>query len=402
MSEEWVERERRTSKLTRACFMAYVDGDAPSPDQIYALCKLTWITKGGDADANVPDNTRSVVAPALSELIGAKLRATNPTDLAEERRSHAVDEAVVRLASLPIGLTNFYGGFRNVALPWIEENLAAVASIMRQGARAKTDLGVRQAYDETSKLPPLPRPRAGDMPAFNLLTPVLACLDPRGRAPIINSRDAVRRRLRMLGLSSATLVQQYDGLAGLIGQAGIDDAFALDTVDDETIENAMRRVVRARKPPGDATATPKRLGERHDEDVEFLRTSDTVKMRRVHNSMTNALRSICKAAGLVVEEGGEQTCLFDALVRGYAQSERHLLVEVKTDDSPPMCRMAVGQLLDYRRRLGDRAAIDLAVLFPRKPSKDALDYLGYVGVKPCWFDAGMRTVNGDVFLGGSA
>lgn len=123
-------------------------------------------------------------------------------------------------------------------------------------------------------------------------------------------------------------------------------------------------------------------------------------MRRLHNSMTNALRTICAKAGLVIEEGSDESRLFDALVRAYAKTERHLLVEVKTDDSPPMGRMAVGQLLDYRRHLGDRAALDLAVLVPKKPSKDALDFLGYVGVKALWLDGGMTTVGGDVRFGG--
>jgi len=101
----------------------------------------------------------------------------------------------------------------------------------------------------------------------------------------------------------------------------------------------------------------------------------------------------------VIEEGSEQTCLFDALVREYAGTERHLLIEVKTDDSAPMCRMAVGQLLDYRRHLGDRAAIDLAVLFPAKPGKDAIDFLGFVGVNVLWLDDDMSNVSGDVALG---
>ena len=246
MSEGWVERERRTARLIRACFAAYVRPTRPTAEQLYALCKLTWITKGGDDD--LPDNTASVVAPALSTLTGIELSAGSPSDLAKELRSHDVDEAVVRLASRPIGFTNFYGGFRNVARSWIDENVETVAAIMRQVAHGTTDGHVRDAYANVEHLPPLPRPRAGNMPAFNLLTPALACLDPRGRAPIINSRDAVRRRLRMLGLSSASLVQQCEGLGGLIGQAGIDDAFALDTADDELIQKAMRRTARGPKP----------------------------------------------------------------------------------------------------------------------------------------------------------
>jgi hypothetical protein len=397
--ETWVERERRTGRLVRACFATYVNARTPTADQLYAVCKLTWITKGGDD--GLADNTSSVVAPALSTLVGIELSAGTPTVLSAELRSYDVDLVVARLAARPIGFTNFYRGFRNVAREWMRKNVAAVGQIMHGVAQATRDDDVRAAYAKVARLPPLPRPRAGDLPAFNLLTPALACLDPRGRAPIINSRKDVRRRLRMLGLANASLVEQYDGLRGLIGQAGLDDAFALDTADDDVIERAMRQAAQEARPPRSTYGTkPKPLGERHDEDVEFLRSADTVRMRRVHNSMTNALRTITKEAGLAIEEGSEQTCLFDALVREYAGTERHLLIEVKTDDAPPMCRMAVGQLFDYRRRLGDRAAVDLAVLFPAKPSKDALAFLGYVGAKALWFDETMSKVNGEVRLGG--
>lgn len=65
----------------------------------------------------------------------------------------------------------------------------------------------------------------------------------------------------------------------------------------------------------------------------------------------------------------------------------------------PMCRMAVGQLLDYRRHLDDRAAVDLAVLFPSKPSKEEREFLNWVGVKAAWLDGEMSSVRGDVALG---
>jgi hypothetical protein len=199
----------------------------------------------------------------------------------------------------------------------------------------------------------------------------------------------------MLGLSSATLVEQFDGLVGLIGQAGISDAFALDTASDRVIAKAMKRNPRSpvRKP---ASRKRRLLALRHDEDLEYLRSADTVTMKRLHNSMTNALRAVSKAAGLVVEEGSRSTSLFDALLRDYDGAKRHLLIELKTDASPAMCRLAVGQLLDYRRRLRERAAMDLAVLLPHRPSKDALAFFGYVGVRALWFNASMSRIDGDI------
>jgi len=85
--------------------------------------------------------------------------------------------------------------------------------------------------------------------------------------------------------------------------------------------------------------------------------------------------------------------MFDALIREH-DGDRHLLVEVKTDSAQPTCRLAVGQLLDYRRQLSDRAQTDLGVLFPKKPSARAKALLEDVGVKSLWFTTGMKAVKG--------
>lgn len=392
MEEPWVDRERRTAQLVQACYRHYLG--KPTAAKVHALCKLTWITKNG-GDDDLPDNTRSVTAPALSVLAGMRLSATDVGDLGKELRRAGVADDVVHHASRPVGFTNFYSGFRAIALTWMEANLAKVMPIVRAVVDTEDDEQVRAAYAEVEALRPLPRPGAGDMPAFNLLTPALACLEPRARAPIINSRQAVRERLRRLGLSSASLVQQYDGLLGLIGQAGVDDAFGLDTADDDEIERAIRGST-TRRAKGAGQGRPKPMVARSDEDLEYLRSTDPVAMKRLHNSMTNALLALCEKAGLALEEGSEQVCLFDALIRSYLAGERHLLVEVKTDATPAMCHMAVGQLLDYRRQLAGRAAIDLAVLFPSKPEKATRDFLAYVGVKATWFNADMTSLEGHV------
>ena len=49
-------------------------------------------------------------------------------------------------------------------------------------------------------------------------------------------------------------------------------------------------------------------------------------------------------------------------------------------------RVAVGQLLDYRRGVERPDAADLAVLLPQKPDDDALGFLRSVGVEAFWFE----------------
>lgn len=390
----WVDRERRTALLVRACYdRCSSKGRRLSAEDIYALCRLTWMTKG---KGEVTDNTRAVVAPALSALLGLDLTATTVGELASELRAHHVAADIVKLAGRPIGMVNYYGGFRSIARSWIREHHSAVRAIVAAVATGAEE-SARTAYGSIDALPALPRSGAGDGKPSNLLTPMLACLDPRGRTPIINGRK--QWLLRRLGLASATVAEQHDGLVNLIGQAGINDAFDLDVADEEQVEAALKagppKPRRTRRPD----APPRSLGQRHDEDVAYLRSADTVQMRRLHHTMTNALLDICKRAGLAVEEGSEQACLFDALLREYRE-DRHLLVEVKTDDAMPMCRMAVGQLLDYRRHLRDRAAVDLAVLFPAEPSDEARAFLADVGVKALWLNTSRKRLDGSVRIGG--
>ena len=90
--------------------------------------------------------------------------------------------------------------------------------------------------------------------------------------------------------------------------------------------------------------------------------------------------------------------MFDALVREYAGTERDLLVEVKAGCDRATCRLAAGQLQDYRRLLPRRAATDLAVLFPDRPSKHAFELFGDLGIRVAWFSVDRKKVVGEVRL----
>ncbi len=388
----WLERERRTARLIRAIYDTYrPKGAAATADFHYALCKLTWITTGHGRATD--DSTRAVAGPAFSLILGVNLTAGSTDELVEQLRDRGVAEAIITLASQPIGITNYYAAFRNRAQAWVAKNAQQVWEIVQAVATADSDRVVSRAYAALDALPVVPRSHGGGGHPANLLTPLLACLDPRRRAPIINGYKT--GLLRMLNLSLATTAEQHDGLVGLIGQAGISDAFALDVADAVEAQKAMRAAPPRRSPPN---GLGKPLASRADADVEVLRAAATTTMRRRHHAMTNALLAIGKRAALTIEEGDDKACLFDALIREYQGADRHLLVELKTDDSMPTCRLAVGQLLDYRRHRPDRAAVDLAVLFPAAPSQIARDFLGYVGVRVLWFDKRMSTIRGDVVL----
>ena len=391
----WLARERATARLIQRCFKLLMDGPRTAPEKLHALCKLTWITKG---HGEVADNTRSVVVPALESLLHEEISSIDKSSLVRELSRANVPSEIVEAVGYDIGFVNFYAAFRNSSQEWITTNRGPVWTALSIAASARNDADARRAYGIVDSLPPLPRPKGGDLPAFNLLTPLLACLDPRERSPVVNSREAVKHRLRWLGLANGTLVEQFDGLVGLINQAGLDGALALDTASDDVLKDAFKAREGAPRAPTRPATPSKPLAPRQDEDIEFLRAEAIEGHRLLHNKMTNALLRVCKSADLVVEEGLEKSNLFDARVRRYIATERDLLIEVKTSHAPAFCRLAVGQLLDYRRQLDTRASTDVAVLFPGAPDQHAIDFLGFVGVKVLWFSPDMSSVEGDVIL----
>jgi hypothetical protein len=130
------------------------------------------------------------------------------------------------------------------------------------------------------------------------------------------------------------------------------------------------------------------LAERSDEAIICLRRVGEGTMRLRHNSMTNALKRFCEAKRWAVTEDRHG---HDALIANYAGA-RDVLVEVKTESTSPFVRMAVGQLLDYRRRLPRRNDTDLAVLLQGRPDDDVLSFLADVQIKALWLldDGGVR------------
>lgn len=400
----WLRQERRTAMLVRACYDRVRAHGPLDAEQIHALCKLTWITKYRGEDI---DHTRSVLVPALSLLLDLDLSADDNHELLRELRDYGVAEATVKLIGEGVGIVNFYNAFRNSSLVWIRKHLDEVGELVDGIAQTGRDEEIQAIYAAIEALPPLPRKGGGAMSCDNLLTPLMACLEPNRRAPIVNGRPEVRRHLSQLGLARKPLEEQCRELQRLIGHCGLEDAFAVDVADAETIKRAFvaakasetRRSVREPLPVQPPLVGTAPLAERNDDDIELLRSVDVVAMRQAHNTMTNALRAICGRAKLRVEEGLDPTCRFDALIRHYEGDERHLLVEVKTQASPPFTRMAVGQLLDYRRKLPDAAAIDLAALFPERPPKEARDFLGYVGVRTLWLNPERTRIEGDVRIG---
>lgn len=95
---DFADQQRRTARLVRVCYAHYVAPVRVTPEQLYALCQLTWITKGGpNLDDRLADNTRKVIAPALMVLTGADISATAMDELPEQLKEAKAPTEITRL-----------------------------------------------------------------------------------------------------------------------------------------------------------------------------------------------------------------------------------------------------------------------------------------------------------------
>ncbi len=153
-----------------------------------------------------------------------------------------------------------------------------------------------------------------------------------------------------------------------------------DPVHPDVLPAAQRERVPAVPAPPSATEL-ERLGKQ-----EFLRLLKTrqllaqrVELRLVHSlSRWLAATHSLTATGLNIPYGAEARNLrVDLYV-----PDRHLLVEAKSSAAREKLRLAIGQLLDYRRYLNPVPR--MCVLTPQKPADDMLELLDSLGIAAIW------------------
>ncbi len=99
------------------------------------------------------------------------------------------------------------------------------------------------------------------------------------------------------------------------------------------------------------------------------------KARRHESALVERYKLYLQSRGHEVERWRIQFYKTNLYTDLWDQTDNELY-EVKSNASRPAVRMAVGQLLDYRRFLKNTAK--LAVLLPERPSDDLLDYIASV------------------------
>jgi hypothetical protein len=386
-------RERNTaSMIQKVVSCQHIEG--LTGEGMWRLASLTWITKGGRKVS--PDYWKAYKIPTLAYFFRkGQVKRRDLFDLPSSIAALDLPDAVAEAANEETGVVNFYAARRNSALPWCNAHAASLRKLVRDASKLRSNDQARfELAARIEKLPGIPLPSGTKpVPASQLLTPLIASLDPRSRFPVVNGRAEVNQLLGRMQLASHDLETQVKGLVGLIDRFGISDALMIDVCAKEIAEGAQDLPKAVAQ--GAAAAEGAALEEYDESERLAIKESGTVQYRHRHHKITNALIGIF--AALKPEQGRMSNSRYDVLLRNYDGAGRDLLIEIKPDPDKGSLRIAIGQLYDYRRFLNNTAATDLAVLTIGKPDQSYMDLLLVDrGITALWFeDESCQVLNGD-------
>lgn len=375
----WIENERRTAELVRLLWGKCPASQRSNLKFLKALISATWINTNNHDDVAL-ERRRRWRNRYLSEwLVGHG--DLDDDDLAKElskkiRISRKDAESII---NQPSGFSHFYKGHRECFWGVLKENRLEVYRAFSLVSRRRADHEgkAREVAEIICRFSTYETPR-GESNFMYGLSPVLACLDPQSRFPVVNKRVVPLLRVVGEGADANGAV----ALARLIGQSQIYDSFYLDVF-------ACNREDEFPDPPRARREWKLReLGFKDEQQGILKYAKGSARIRKLHNKLTNKFKRAMQWRGKVVESE------FDALIEDWHPSEqgRYLLIEAKTategSNGRTQLRQAIGQLFDYRwRSFEDRMdKVDLALLTPDKPSREVLRLLEQLGIESLWFE----------------
>jgi hypothetical protein len=241
---KWYVTERNTESLIKAV-MGARGRRKLSGDDLWWLLQLTWIN--ASRGHTIADHWKALKVPALAHLLNKS--PSIAADVDSTIAAMQLPAPVARAAVRETGFVNAYRVYRNSLQGWCATNITELRAVLQ--AAEKLGSNDQARFDLAAKidgLPGIPSPSGQrKMVAANFVTPLVACLDPRYRFPIINGEEGVTRRLRKLGLMDRNLRDRVAGFIGLIGQFGLSDAFAVDTMTDKQVDRIRKQAADAPK-----------------------------------------------------------------------------------------------------------------------------------------------------------
>lgn len=383
MADNWSERERQTNRLVRLIAAWLFAQKKIEPEQLIGLIRLTWITA---SHVNEGKYITSLKIPALGNVFGQDYAALSLSEVARDVSSRVGSPKARQLILCDTGFTNIYNAYRNSSDKWVRRHFKRVLPLVKAAYRLSSDAEARELANAIDRLPLIGKQdqQSSKMNPASVLTPIAFALDKRIRFPIVNGREHVKQILREQGVANGTLADQFDAMISLYGKAGIHDAADLDQSSDE-----LEHFLTNRSTSSDSTLlkkkreTGKRLPLKDDSDLGVVQKERASARKRLHNNMTNKLRTLWK--GYTLTEGKRSSAQYDVMIENYDTKGHDLIVEVKSSAETPNLRMAVGQLLSYSFRLRSQRKSRLCILVPGKPSVIDTQWLASLKVGLMWF-----------------
>jgi hypothetical protein len=385
---EWVQSERRTAAFIRAFWKAASARQRKDREFLWFLTASAWTNIRPDGTGD--ESTREWRNNILASYLGVKYRTLTGLAAALHVAMPRFSAARARrLVATHTGITHHYTAIRPRTRRYVLRHAAEVHDLFASVSSrlVPPEATIRTVAERLARMPEISTPRGGKTSPFNALSPVLACLDPRRRFPIMNQRT--HRLLRAIG-------REHDGdgavaLHRLIGSRGIRDSFELDVysqIAESKLPSAPRRVLAVSTAAGGSRRNGRRgvklVPVKTELDSFAQLVARRVQIRKEHNKLTNRFRQAV-FADIRPQEAG-----FDLLIDRW-KKRRSLLIEAKTAwrgaSGRAQIRQAIGQLFDYRLQYFPRnsASVDLAVLVPTEPSEEIKTLLGSVGIAAIWF-----------------
>jgi hypothetical protein len=368
----WVDSELETARIVRALWTSTPKNQRTNPEFLAVLTRFGWINQSqGDGESTRLWHNRHL----------AHWLKTDPSDeiaLAQAlaSRTNLLVAQARRVINTSAGITLYHTPLRPGALRAIRRHADKIHEAFNDVSERSTDVikKVGQVATMLFELPTFKAPR-GRGSLVNALTPVVACLDPQRRFPIMNQRT--KKLMREYGIKNDP--EGAMALARLIGQYNLRHAFDLDVYassDKRKTPGARKRSrVRAQRP----------VGWKDEEDGYAILSKQKIRIRRIHNALVNRFARAVEWKFRMLESD------FDVVLEEW-RGNRKLLVEAKTGTDGPagraQLRQAIGQLHDYRWRAfpSDAKSVDLALLVPSRPDKKDIDLLKSVHIETLWFD----------------
>jgi hypothetical protein len=392
--KKWVADKARTARLIRSLWGAADTEQRRDPRFLCLLVQCGWTNTGRNNKGR--ESTRRWRNKKLAEYLNVSYRSDEQLAVALSTNLPSLkQEAARHLLKAQTGITHYYTAFRPATLRFVKTNANQVHSAFKR-LTAKTSHVEKKISDVAVLVEKLGDIRAANrkISAFNGLTPVLACLDPQHRFPIMNDRTRTLLRVIHERPNADGIIALYD----LIGRKGIRNSLELDAYAyGEDFSKVKKQPAKAKPRANKTTTDFADVGYKSEVNSFATISAKTAVITKRHNQLTNRFSRVLKWNQLKAKE-----YRFDALIKNWTNG-RDLLVEAKTASVGPagrtQIRQAIGQLYDYRFTHLPREKIDLAVLLPKRPQADVQNLLASLHIEVLWFEG--KKLGGTIHLADS-